>query len=218
MNLILDIQHTGRKSKPGDMGAAYDLDGDGVTGENGEREVDLVRGYTAAARDYALSLGWRVDVLDAGEYSERHHLAGQISKGGGRTAYLACHVNAGRGSYGLVRPDYRSVGGFRLAEALAASLGTLTPEITRARIELLYPSKTAASAGLRDVSTADQVAWWTRGWGCIDGIYEGPAELCGCLVEPFFIDWPGHKSLTTPEGLIRLGRTLVEGVRRWGAW
>lgn len=215
MILILDIQHTGRASKPGDMGAAYDLDGDGVTGENGEREVDLVRGYAAAAVRHALALGWTVHTLESGEYSERHRRAAELATG--PAAYLACHVNAGRGSYGLVRPDYLSSGGGRLAEAIARELGGLG-EITRARVEPLYPSATAAKAAGRDASTPDRAAWWTRGWSCIDGIYQGPAGLSGVLVEPFFIDSSGHKPLTAPEGLDRVGRALVDGVRRWGAW
>lgn len=217
VGLILSIDHTGRPSRPGDMGAAYDLDGDGVKGENGEREVDLVLAYVAVARKYAESKGIRTVVLDDGEYGARHITA--IAKAREfptiRWAYLACHVNAGGGTYGLIRPDHRSHGGAALALSLALNLRA--PEIDRVRTDPLYPGANTAKMAGRDVSTPDKVGWWTRGWSCIDGIYAGPANLAGVLVEPFFLDSPEHRPLTTPEGLTRIGRLLVDGVAAWGA-
>jgi len=217
VGLILDIQHQGRPSKPGDMGAAYDLDGDGVKGENGEREVDLVRAYVAAAREYAETLGIPVLVLDSGEYGARHVVAAAKAAEfpGYRWAYAACHTNAGGGTYGLIRPDYRSKAGAALALSLALNLRA--PEIDRVRTDPLYPGANTAKMAGRDVSTADKVGWWTRGWSCIDGIYAGPANLAGVLVEPFFLDSREHRALTTPEGLTRIGRLLVDGVVAWGS-
>lgn len=218
VGLILDTQHTGRASKPGDIGAAYDLDGDGHPGEPGEREVDLVRGYVAAAFDHARTRKIPVHEFREGEYGERHEWAVDIARKnpGIRWAYLACHTNAGGGRYALVRPDYRSEGGERLAVTIVDALKSL-PEITLRRVEPLYPTAMAAKRDERDVSTADKAAWWTRGWSCIDGIYAGPANLCGVLVEPFFGDSAAHKPLTTPEGLARIGRALVDGVIAWGS-
>lgn len=216
VGLILDIQHTGRKSKPGDLGAAYDLDSDGHPGEPGEREVDLVRGYATAAFAYAADRDVQAVCLTEGEYGARHERAIKIASEnpGIRWAYLACHTNAGGGRYALVRPDYRSKGG--LAAPIGIALGTL-PGITQVRYDPLYPTATAAKGSGRDVSTADKAAWWTRGWSCIDGIYAGPSNICGALVEPLFGDSPKHKPLTTPEGLARVGRALVDGVIAWGA-
>lgn len=216
VGLILDIQHTGRKSRPGDLGAAYDLDSDGHPGEPGEREVDLVRGYVTAAYAYANDRDLHGVVLTEGEYGTRHERAIKIAheNPGIRWAYLACHTNAGGGRYALIRPDYRSKGG--LAAPVGISLGAL-PEIAQVRYDPLYPIAMAAKANRRDVSTADKVAWWTRGWSCIDGIYAGPSNLCGVLVEPFFGDSTAHKPLTTPEGLARVGRALVDGVIAWGS-
>lgn len=220
-HLILDIQHANRPSKPGDMGASYDLDGDGVRGEAGEREVELVEGYVSAAVERCAEVGLPVTVLRSGEYAGRHAEAIRLARGAsGGVAYLACHTNAGGGSYGLVRPDYRSSGGRALATSLAASFSRL-PELTRAgrlpgcRVEPLYPSSAAASADRRDVSTPANVAWWTRGWSCIDGIYSGPVNLAGCLIEPGFGDTLSHRSLWTPSGLVRVGRAIVDGVRGW---
>ena len=214
-HLLFDIQHAGRPDRPGDMGAAYDLDGDGVTGERGEREVDLVRAYVAAAAAYARSLGHTVTVLETGTYGQRHATAIRIARAAPEVehVYLACHTNAGGGSYGLVRPDYRSAGGLAAAERLAASLRTL-PALSKVRVEPLYPSAAAAAADGRDVSDAGKVGWWTRGWGCIEGIWSGPANLCGVLVEPFFIDTARHKPLMTAPGLVTVGQALVRGVGR----
>jgi hypothetical protein len=218
LHLILDIQHAGRPDKPGDMGAAFDLDGDGVLGENGEREVDLVRGYVAAATTYARELGHRVSVLETGTYGQRHATAIRLAQGapGVDHVYLACHVNAGGGAYGLLRPDYRSAAGAARAQALAVALSRLhelrhAGALPGCRVVPLYPSADRAGAAGRDVADAAKAAWWTRGWGCIDGIYSGPSNLCGVLVEPGFIDSSAHRSLWTPDGLARIGRALVDG-------
>jgi len=218
MLLILDVQHTGRASRPGDMGAAYDLDSDGVAGEQGEREVDLVRGYVAAATTYARELGHRVTVLETGTYGQRHATAIRLAHGapGVDHVYLACHVNAGGGAYGLLRPDYRSAAGAARAQALAVALSRLH-ELRHAgampgcRVVPLYPSADRAGAAGRDVSDAGKAGWWTRGWACLDGIYSGPSNLCGVLVEPGFIDSSAHRTLWTPDGLARIGRALVDG-------
>jgi hypothetical protein len=216
--MIFDIQHAGRASKPTDMGAAFDLDGDGVRGEAGEREVDLVEGYVAAAVERCRELGIASTVLRSGEYGARHLEAIGIAKAtSGRVAYAACHVNAGGGSYGLLRPDHRSGGGLALAKSIAGGLAAL-PEVSalsRVRLDPLYPNGGAAMRAGRDTSTEALVAWWTRGWGTIDGIYAGPANLAGVLVEPFFIDSPAHRALATPAGLVRVGRAIVDGARGW---
>lgn len=218
VGIILDIQHTGRKSKPGDLGAAYDLDSDGHPGEPGEREVDLVRGYVSAAFDYARTCKIPVHEFREGEYGERHEWAIDIARKnpGVRWAYLACHTNAGGGRYALTRHDYRSAGGERLAADIVTALKTL-PEIALHRVAPLYPTAMAVKANHRDATTPSEAAWWTRGWSCIDGIYAGPSNLCGVLVEPFFGDSAAHKPLTTPEGLARVGRALVDGVIAWGS-
>jgi|688.fasta_scaffold363157_2 hypothetical protein len=212
LHLLFDIQHAGRPDKPADMGAAFDLDGDGVTGENGEREVDLVRAYVAAAATCARSHGHRVTVLEAGTYGQRHAEAVRIAGADpmARCVYLACHTNAGGGTYGLLRPDYRSNGGLAVAERLAAGLRRL-PALSRVRIDPLYPDAATAGKAGRDVSNAGQIGWWTRGWGCIDGIYAGPANLSAVLVEPFFIDAPAHRPLMTPAGLATVGQAIVRG-------
>lgn len=214
MHVIFDIQHVGRPDKPGDMGASFDLDGDGVRGEDGEREVDLVRLYVAEAMLHARTLGHTVTTLMSGTYGQRHQTAVRIAYSDPtvQCVYLACHTNAGGGAYGLLRPDYRSPTGARLAERMADTLEALLPELSKVRVEPLYPDSSTAQRAGRDVSDAGKVGWWTRGWSCIDGVYSGPSNLCGILVEPFFIDSAVHRGFTTREGCARVGRALVEGI------
>jgi hypothetical protein len=217
IHVVLDIQHAGNPARPTDMGASYDLDGDGVRGENGEREVDMVRGYVPAATDYLRALGHRVTILESGTYAARHATAIRIARADPAVPvlYAACHTNAGGGAYGLLRPDYRSRRGLSAAGAIGFALAEHLPELSTVRIEPLYPNAATAAAVGKDVSTAQKVAWWTRGWSCIDGIYSGPANLCGLLVEPAFLDSAAHRGLWTPDGLTRIGEAIASGIHAW---
>lgn len=201
---ILDIQHTGRASRPGDMGAGADLDHDGQV-EPDEREVAIVRAYVDVARARLEGMGIEVLVLDQGEYSERHARAAAAAEARprrDRAAYVACHLNAGQGDYGLVLYDHRSTGGRRLAESVAWELGAqLRPPLRR-----VVTSWTGAPT---------QSPPYPRAWACLRGIYDGPAELVGVLVEPAFVDRPDHAPLTTGDGPRRIGEALALGVSAW---
>lgn len=193
---ILDIQHAGKPSRPNDMGAAYDIDGDGVTGEHGEREVDLVRAYVEVVTTNLERCGIEVRVLTTGEYGRRHVEAGSLARlWKGKAVYCACHLNAGGGRYGLVRPDGRSQKGRLFASMMARHLQAV-PELNDVRI---WP-----------LTSTD------RGWSCIDGIYAGPANLCGLLLEPYFLDGLTHRRLTTPQGTIEVGTAISAAVEEWG--
>ena len=196
MIAILDIQHAGKRSSPRDVGATFDLDGDGVRGGLGEREIDVSASYVARARDVLPASGHVAYVLTTGDYGERHAAAIAIAKAnpGVRCAYVACHANAGGGSYGLVEYDERSGLGAALAHALADALSAL-PGVGRGRT--------------RGLGAAD------RGWACIDGIYAGPENLCGVIFEPFFVDFAGHRPLMSPSGLARVGAVLADGCLSW---
>jgi hypothetical protein len=54
-----------------------------------------------------------------------------------------------------------------------------------------------------------------RGLDCILGIYDLPAGISAVLLEPFFIDGPGHEHLAEPEGLARMGRAIGRGIALW---
>lgn len=218
IHLIVDIQHAGIPTRPGDMGATYDLDGDGVRGENGEREVDMVRAYAPVAADYVRARGHRATILETGTYGQRHATAIRIAQSdpSARCLYVASHLNAGGGRYGLLRPHYRSAGGAVAASIVGAMLSRRLPELSEVRLDPLYPDAATAGKAGRDVSDAGRVGWWTRGWSCIDGIWTGPANLVGILCEPFFIDSAAHRALTTRAGLVRVGEAIGEGAMAWG--
>jgi hypothetical protein len=114
--LILDRQHVGDPSDPGDVGAVL---GDLV-------EAELTPVYIEAARDRAELAGLDVAVLDSGRYSERHAAAVRLARGRpDRVAYVACHLNAGKdeGWRPAAFFDHRSRGGAVLAADVTARLG-----------------------------------------------------------------------------------------------
>jgi len=196
--VILDRQHAGKRATRTDHGASYDLDGDGVTGEQGEREADLTLDYgdelarlLCAAGIDVLRYGWPGYV---GDYHERHAAAVRLARArpNDKCLYLALHINAGGGRYALTMYDARSVGGARAAGLIATALDAGLPEVTLGKVIGMVPT--------------------TRGWSCIDGIYAGPANLCGVLVEPGFVDAPAHRALWTQDGLGRIAGALFAGV------
>jgi hypothetical protein len=78
--------------------------------------------YAMNVAEQLEAAGVRVVVLEHGEYRERHAQAGEEARGARRAAYVACHVNAGGGDYGLVVFDGRSVAGRALAGRLVEAL------------------------------------------------------------------------------------------------
>jgi len=199
MIVIFDRQHYGKPGKS-DLGAGYDLDQDGNV-ELQEREANLTPLYIDPARKMLEGLGHTVHVLDAGWYSERHKQANAIAAATEEpVAYLACHINAGRGDYAVMIHDERSAGGKQLANNLTAALFDHNPPGIR---RFLVRGASASNA-------------WRRGFSTIRGIYAGPANISGVCVEPYFIDHPGHRVLASPEGGSALAEALVDGLIQWG--
>jgi N-acetylmuramoyl-L-alanine amidase len=186
MLIVIDRGH-GQKEpgKPFDSGTVFD----------GSREVDLTAGYIQRARAALEAEGHTVHLLDQGSYDDRHRAAIALADGrpGEPALYVQCHVNEGKGRYGLVEHDARSQRGRTAATCLADALKTLA-EVPSVKVNALEKGE--------------------RGWVCIDDIFDS-ATLCGVLYEPFFIDAPGHAALRTPAGLKRVGEALAEGVRRF---
>ncbi|MCA9712120.1 MAG: N-acetylmuramoyl-L-alanine amidase, partial [Myxococcales bacterium] len=193
--VVLDLQHLGRGGRhEGDMGAAADLDGDGRT-ECHEREALLALGYLTAAGLELNRRGHQVIVLSQGEYPDRQALAVELALEAStlrrRAVYVACHINAGKGNYGLVLHDRRAAKGAAVAAAVAEQLAGL-PEIPRAL-------------------TKAAVGEWGRAAPCIEGAWTHGELLPAIVFEPCFIDQPAHAALLSPEGLQRIGRALAEG-------
>ena len=203
MIVIFDRQHFGKPGKS-DLGAGYDLDQDGKV-ELQEQEANLTPLYYLPAKRELERLGHSVYILDDGWYADRHRKANAIARANPRTsaAYIAAHINAGRGDYSVMISDQRSKSGASLAAALAASL-------TRANLAGLQRNLTRSA-------TADNE--WKRGFSTISGIFAGPANIAGVCFEPYFIDRPEHGWLTSPEGGEAIGRALAQGLCEWaGGW
>lgn len=183
--VVLDRQH-GFKSATFDPGAVDEVDGT----KDVVAETELTRAYIAHACARLDDLGVPWTVLGFGPYGERHALASKAAWGVKRVAYIACHVNAGGGAYGLVKHDTRSSGGRKLALALTSTL---------------VPVSGLASVKALPLRSDD------RGWSCISGIYDSPS-MCAALFEPYFIDHEAHAHLR--EGKI-IGRALADGCASW---
>lgn len=205
LGIILDIQHAGRSSRPGDLGASADLDGDGTV-ERDEHEARLTPLYATACQALAIRDGVKVLRIEGGEYSTRHRMAVDVAAAdpGRRWLYVACHLNAGGGNYGLVIADARSKAGQSAARHVADALGAL-PELREPRGRVVTGT------------TAAEGSAWPRAWSTIDGIFAGPANLSGICFEPCFMDAPAHRPLLTAEGLTRIGEALYRGAVAWAA-
>ncbi len=204
MLVILDRQH-GDKGGTWDTGAAFGghlaAKPDGATYWPNPPifEVDLTTGYLAHARRHLEAAGHRVQMIDAGPYRERQQLANDSARAyRGLALYVAAHINAGGGRYGLALYDARSKMGAVAAGDVADALKEGLPELTKARA-------TAATAS----------GWTARALGTIRGIWFGPPNISGICFEPGFIDSPHHRSMWTEAGLRRVGRSLADGLQRY---
>ncbi len=199
MIVIFDRQHHG---KPGrnDVGATFDLDRDGVV-ETQEMEANITPFYYLPAKELLEDLGHSVVVFDYGWYKDRHAKANAIALAnpGQRVAYLACHVNAGLGDYAAFIHDSRSAGGKELSEALA------------------YAFRPPTLRGIRRslVRAGSSSNGWKNGYYTIAGIWDGPSNISGTCLEPFFLDREEHQWLATMDGGIQIARRLVRGLTRW---
>ena len=206
MIVIFDRQHYGKPGRS-DMGAGYDIDADGVV-ENQEREANLTMRYIEPAIEELKLKGIEVHLLDSGWYPNRHAEANNIARQnpGEKVAYLACHVNAGKGDYMVCLHDSRSQNGRGLANYITKSAQfDRLPDVRRF---LVRPAS----------ATND----WKRGYSCIRDIYLGPPNICGVVFEPYFIDQPAHAYLSTAEGGEVIAESLVTGLEcfdnGWDRW
>lgn len=202
LHVFLDRQHYG-KPRPNhtDRGVPVDRDGDGKVETH---EADLTPRYIAAAKAHLEAAGHTVTLVDTGTYSDRHaavcNLARALPNAQRPAAYVACHLNAGGGSYGLIVPDARSKGGKAVAEQVKQSL-----------------RGSFSSAELADVKVfhGQSGDWTSNAWNTIKGIWAGPSWLSGICYEPVFVDT--HRALLSDANLDRIGVALANGLMAWGA-
>ena len=190
LRVAVDVQHLYRTDKPHDRGTVFTLPGG----------LHVTEG--AAATGYALALSarlraWGAAVLTnaqgggflVGTYHERNRQADAW----GAHCYLACHVNAGGGSY-----------------ALAEYLCDAPPE-TRTLAELVM-RPLVASMPLILVAEHHPLVAGARGRICIEG---GHPIMSAVILEPFFGDTPRNAPLFQAPRLAELGRALAYGVADW---
>lgn len=205
--IYLHIQH---RPWSGDFGASADLDGDGAI-EEGERERDMVSGYVAHAARRIVQDGAQVMVIDPWtdpvwprSYSGVHAALRPMTG-----IYVACHVNAGGGDYGMVQHDHRSRLGEATARVVAHHLAGL-PELAEAKVRAVHDDR-HHQMGSEWRDETGRRSWLYRGYGCIMGIYPH-AGIHAVLVEPFFLDRPAHQVLASGDGLRRVGEALGAGL------
>lgn len=188
--VVLDRGHAGKGPGSGDRGASADLDGDGVV-ESHEREAAITPYYILAAELALLAAGHDVIVVSDGSYDARQRRA----IGYGADVYVACHLNAGNGDYGLAVHNAGSMQGQRLATAITGRLRAACPELSR-------------------VVVGDTVGF-PRAASCIGTL--ATARPIGIVYEPAFLDRAAHQPLLRAggEGLTRIGQALAEGIDAW---
>ena len=179
MQVFLDRQHLGKPGRWNDEGA-----------KNAEvTETYLTSQYIFAAENHLRMQGIDVCVLTDGWYSQRHARVNEYAEG--RGVYIACHINAGGGSYGASFYDHRSTNGSRLAQAINIQLANACPELESVKRIECRPND-----------------WTKHAFNTIKAVGR-PVALC---FEPLFIDCDAHKPLTTPEGIRRVGIALADGI------
>jgi N-acetylmuramoyl-L-alanine amidase len=182
MQVFLDRQHLGKPGRWNDEGA-----------KNAEvTETYLTSQYIFAAECHLMMKNIDVCVLTDGWYTERHARVNEYAEG--KCVYIACHVNAGGGSYGASFYDYRSSAGSSLAQNVNVALANACPELESVKRIECRPDD-----------------WTKNAYYTIKNVGR-PVALC---FEPLFIDCDAHAPLTTPEGIRRVGIALAEGIENY---
>lgn len=187
--VILDTHHTGKPSKLDDRGAS----------SGAYVEAELVPLYLLSAAKVLRAGGAKVIPMADGDYDSRHGRANKYAadfnrQTGGLTVYIAGHLNAGGGDYGLFCYDHRSraTRGQALAGYIAARVKTKLG-LKRVVVDACSPSK------------------WENAFSVID-LLEDPIGICS---EPLFIDCPAHQPHLNPQGMEKTGAGIGEGILEW---
>ena len=187
--VAVDVQHVYREAPhKGDVGTIFDL---GARGKVAEAQA--ATSYAQALVAWLQSRGASVLTnqpavgILTGPYQRRHEAANAW----GAQAYLACHVNAGGGGYGLSEYMVGTPG-----QPLGDSIGA----VLRSRFNALRVYK------------VNPLAPGQRGAVCVE--FFNP-RAPGLILEPFFGDNPSMQSLFAADQLKALGEAIGEGVAAW---
>lgn len=191
LRVAVDVQHLYRTDRPHDQGTLYVL----------PDHTHITEGQAATVYAAALAgqlVEWGAETLTndpargilTGTYPERNRAADAW----GAHVYLACHVNAGGGSYAR-------------AEAMASS-----PDSMALATRVLGPLTNQVPVIL--AGTVAPLRRGDRGPICIDHF---PLERAAVILEPFFGDNPRNADLFLGPNLQRIGCCLAAGVAWWWA-
>jgi N-acetylmuramoyl-L-alanine amidase len=189
LRAAVDVQHLYRTGlHRGDRGSRYTL-------ANGTHinEADAALIYAAAltawlkARSAAVLTNNPITGELTGPYSRRIKAATMW----GTDCYLACHLNAGGGSYAALEYLVGSTASGQLADRVRTQLIPFS-EIRSTHAVPLAPGQ--------------------RGEVCLRGFPRSGAAL---ILEPFFGDNPDQQDLFAATKLHQLGETIGEGIAQW---
>lgn len=184
LRVAVDVQHAYRSGVHAlDRGSVYRL-ADGTKRLESDLAAEYARALCAAMAAGGATVWTSDPTMDllVGPYSRRQKQATAL----GANLYLACHVNAGHGSYPVVEM-MEGTPGRTMATVIVRELGEL-PGLINRRVQRL--------------SRLD------RGAVCVRGFTAGPS----LLLEPFFGDNPTHEWLMDHVGLQAVGQAIARGV------
>ena len=197
LKIGLDIQHLGRVRRPGDYGAAVDLDGDGHADL---LEAVLTPRIALGALEYLQQMGHRVYIFGDGSYKERHARADSYRL----DVYLALHLNAGGGDYGafFYHPESPPQNGEALSKTIAGAW-------SNAGTHLLGEDFSVKSICSKPTDWTKNALYTIKGLG-------RSAFPVGICCEPWFLDNEAHRAaFATAEGLQLTGAAIGRGIQWW---
>lgn len=178
MKIALDIGHMGKTSNQLDRGVIY----------KGARESDYALLYAVATKGHLEKHGHIVYLLCHGNYSARHQFCLDYNI----DLHMQCHLNAGKGQYGLIGMR-KNNDGQELADIILAQWK-----------ECLPISKTVILPIVKNNGKR------TRGWPCV------MSEIPSLLLEPLFFDNDKHHELiVNGDACIRIGKAITKAILQW---
>jgi N-acetylmuramoyl-L-alanine amidase len=187
LKVAVDVQHIYRPHKPNDRGSVYTLANGTKTTEASAAVI-----YAAALSSYLAERGAQVLTNDptrgilVGHYSSRNQSATMW----GAHLYVACHLNAGGGSYALM--EYMNPKAHGAAQAMGDSLTGVFSGLGVCQLRVLSDS--------------------SRGAVCVRWV--GSPTLA-VLCEPFFGDHPASQHMLAAPALVSVGRAIGSGIVSW---
>lgn len=189
LKVAVDVQHLWKPPPhDGDRGSLYTLeDGTHVTEAHCTTIYAMSLCAWLTARGASVLTNNPARHVLIGFYSERCRAALHW----GAHVYLACHLNAGRGSYASLES---------MAETPGLNLGIWIGEELRRASSLILSTRTVA------------LKLGERGAPCVQAALPPCAAV---IVEPFFGDNPRQQILMTGPGLAQVGEAIATGVGNW---